>query len=93
VTQPIPPEKKARLMELIKQIGMEFISPRITLIVRSPEEGNTVGTLVLSSDNPTAALEALRQHAVEEAERFAREGRRSGEPGAEFPIRRNLDEI
>jgi hypothetical protein len=94
VTQQIPPEIAERLQTLLKPIAALFNAPRITIIVRSPEEGNAVGDLVLSNDNPSAVVATLRAHMVAEAQRFAAEGARSGvDPGAEFPHRRNLDEI
>ena len=93
MTKAIPPEIADRLKHLLKPIADLFNASKITIIVRSPEEGNTVGDLVLSNDNPSKVLQTLRAHMVAEAERFAAEGARSGEPGAEFPHRKNLDEI
>ena len=93
MTKPIPPEQYERLKALLKPIADMFVSRNITLIVRADEGANSGGSLVISSDNPTKALEALRHHMEEEAKRFAAEGERSGTDGAEFPVLRNLDEI
>src|ERR1700726_4458568 len=84
-TKQIPKEIAARINLPLKPIAELFAASRITIIVRSPEEGNTLGNLVLSNDNPTKIMEVLKEHMVAEAKRFAAEGKRSGTPGAEFP--------
>lgn len=93
MTKAIPLEIAERLKLLLKPIAEMFAASRITIIIRSPEEGNTVGDLVLSSDNPTQVLEVLKTHMRAEAERFAAEGKRSGTPGAEFPKTRDADTL
>ena len=93
MTKAIPPEIADRLKALLKPIAELFAASRITIIIRSPEEGNTVGDLVLSSDNPTKVLEVLKAHMRAEAERFAAEGKRSGTPGAEFPKTKDADTL
>lgn len=93
MTIPIPKEQSDRLKTLLKPIAEMFLSANITLIVRALEGGNSSGSLVISSDNPTKALEALRHHMEAEAKRFAAEGARSGEPGAEFPYQRDIHEL
>lgn len=93
MTKAIPPEIAERLKVLLKPIADLFAASRITIVVRSPEEGNTVGDLVLSSDNPTKVLEVFKAHMRAEAQRFAAEGQRSGTPGAEFPKHKDADTI
>ena len=93
MTKQIPEEVAERLKLLLKPIAEMFRASKITIILRAPEEGNSVGDLILSNDNPTKAVEALRYHLVSEARRFADEGAKSGTPEGEFPKYRNLDEI
>lgn len=93
MTKAIAPEIAERLKLLLKPIAELFAASRITIIVRSPEEGNTLGNLVLSNDNPTKIMEVLKEHMVAEAERFAAEGKRSGTLGAEFPKHKDADTI
>lgn len=94
MTRQIPEPIAERLKLLLAAIAKLFRASRITLIVRAPEEGNALGTLVMGNDSPTEAIQALREHMAAEAKRFAAEGARSGQsPDAEFPKYRNLDEI
>ena len=93
MTKTIPTEIADRLKLLLKPIAELFAASRITIIVRAPEEGNTLGDLVLTNDNPTRVIQTLRAHMVAEAERFAAEGKRSGTPGAEFPKTKDADTI
>jgi hypothetical protein len=93
MTKQIPTEIADRLKVLLKPIAELFAASRITIIVRSPEEGNTVGDLVMSNDNPTLVLKTLRAHMQAEAQRFADEGKRSGTPGAEFPKTKDADTL
>ena len=93
MTKAIPPEVAERLKVLLKPIAELFNSSRITIIVRAPEGANSIGSLVLGNDNPTDVLTVLRAHMAAEAQRFAAEGRQSGQPDAEFPKYKNLDEI
>ena len=93
MTKAIPPEIAERLKALLKPIAEMFKASRITIIVRSPESGNAVGDLVLTNDNPTKIMEVLKAHMVSEAERYAAEGARSGQPGAEWPKQRDINEL
>lgn len=91
---PIPPEIADALKPHLIAIKRLFKASRITLVVRTPEDSNAAGNLVLSDDNPTLVIQAIRAQMVAEAQRFADEGASSGvDPKAEFPYRRNLDEI
>ena len=67
----IPKEIEERLRPHLAAIARLFKAPRITLIVRAPEIGNVTGDLVLSNDNPTRAIAALRSRMVAEAEIYA----------------------
>lgn len=93
MTRQIPTEIADRLKLLLDAIARLFKASRITIIVRTPEDGNATGDLVFSNDNPTHAIAALRTHMEQEAKRFAAEGAESGKAGAEWPKQRNLDEI
>lgn len=89
----IPAEIAERMKLLLEAIAKMFKASRITIIVRSPEEANSVGDLIFSNDNPTKVMEALRNHMVAQAQSLADEGARSGTPGSEWPKLRNIDEI
>ena len=93
MTRELPTDQADRLKALLKPIAEMFMASRITIVVRTPEGANSAGSLVLGNDNPTEALKVLRAHMVSEAERFAAEGAASGQPGAEWPKHKNLDEI
>ena len=93
MSQPIPEETRLRLQELLKPIAQLFAASHITLVVRAPEGANSVGNLVLSSDNPTKVLAVLKEHAIAEAKRFAAEGARSGTEGAQFPHHSPADRL
>ena len=93
MTQQIPEPIAERLKLLLEAIARLFKASRITIIVRSPEEGNANGTLIMGNDNPTKAMEALRTHMQAQAQSFADEGARSGEHGAEWPRFKNIDEL
>lgn len=67
----IPPEVESALKPHLAAIARLFLSPRITLIVRGVDGGNAGGDMILSNDNPTLALAALRARAVAEAEILA----------------------
>ena len=93
MTKQIPLEVADRLKELLKPIAQLFNAAKITIVIRSPDQGNVVGDLVLTNDNPTKVLETLRTHMVEEAKRFAAEGARSGTEGAQFPHHSPADRL
>ena len=94
MTKPIPPEIDEPLKRYLTAIAKLFRAPRITLIIRSADNGNTQGDLVMSQDDRLdKVIEVLTIHRIAEARRFAAEGERSGQPGAEFPHRRNIDEL
>ena len=94
MTKPIPPEFQEQLERYLTAIAKLFRAPRITIVVRSSDSGNTQGDLVLSQDDRLdKVIEVLVMHRQAEARRFAAEGERSGQPGAEFPYRRNIDEL
>ena len=63
----IPTEIQERLQHHLTAIARLFKAPRITVIVRGPEVGNAKGDRVLSNDNLTHALAALRARMVAEA--------------------------
>lgn len=60
----IPADIQERLKPLLKQIAVLFKAPLITIVVRSGD--NAAGDLVLSNDNPSLAIEALRRQMVAE---------------------------
>lgn len=93
MTQQIPEAVAERLKLLLAAIAKLFKASRITLIVRSPEDANSVGDLVFSSDSPAKVMEVLRAHMLAEAQRFADEGAKSGTPGAEWPHQRDMNEL
>ena len=94
MTKPIPPEFQKPLEDYLAGIAKLFGASRITVVVRAADSGNTVGDLVLSNDDhPGKVIDVLREHMTAEARRFAAEGRRSGQPGAEFPHQRPLDHV
>ena len=67
----IPEDVQKAIRPHLAAIARMFRSPFITLVVRSPEVGNVKGDLVLSNDNPTLVLNALRARMVAEAEIYA----------------------
>lgn len=67
----IPSEIESALRPHLAAIAKIFRAPRITIVVRGPGDGNAGGDLVLSNDNPTLALHALRARAVAEGEILA----------------------
>jgi len=94
VTKPIPPEFQEPLQRYLTAIAKLFRAPRITVIIRSADNGNTQGDLVLGNDEHIdKVIEVLTIHRIAEARRFAAEGARSGLPGSEFPHLRNIDEL
>ena len=94
MTKPVPEDIAEKLKPLMAGIARLFQTSRISIIVRAPEGGNALGDLVFSNDNPTKVLETLRTHMVEEAKRFAAEGKRSGaDPTAEFPKHSPADRL
>ena len=64
----ISKEVEDALKPHLAAIARIFKAPRITVIVRAPEGANVVGDLVLSNDNPTLVIAALRARMVAEAE-------------------------
>ena len=94
MTRPIPPEFQERLEAHLAGIAKLFRAPRITLVIRSADSGNTEGDLVLSNDEHIQkVIDVIHSHMKAEARRFAAEGKRSGQPGAEFPHQRPLDQL
>ncbi len=93
MSQQIPEAIAERLKLLLTAIAKLFRASQITIIVRSPEGANSTGVLVMGNDSPAEAMQALRAHMVSEAERFAAEGARSGQPGAEWPRQRDVNEL
>ena len=71
----LPPELEEKLRPLLTAIARLFKAPLITIIVRSPDVSNVVGDLVLSNDNPTRVIVALRAQMVAEAKVFAGDAR------------------
>jgi regulator of protease activity HflC (stomatin/prohibitin superfamily) len=69
----IPKEIRETLERHLAGISRLFKSPLITIIVRAGD--NATGDLVLSADNPTLVIEALRKRMVAEAEKVARQDR------------------
>ena len=68
----IPEEIRKQLEASLAGIAKLFKAPLITLIVRAG--GNSSGDLVLTNDNPTLVLEALRNRMVAEAAKWAEDG-------------------
>jgi hypothetical protein len=67
----IPPSIQERLKAHLAAIAAIFKAPRITLIVRGPEEGNAKGDLILGNDDPIYVSRALRARIVAESKILA----------------------
>lgn len=58
---------EAYLQIHLHAIAKAFKAPRITLIVRGPEEGNVKGDIVLTNDNPVYVERVFRAQMIERA--------------------------
>lgn len=56
---------EAYLQIHLAAIAKAFKAPRITLIVRGPEDGNVKGDLVLTNDNPVFVERVFRAQMIE----------------------------
>ena len=63
----IPKDIEDRLRGHLTAIARLFKAPRITMIVRSPEEGNARGDLILGNDDPYLVACALKARVIDEA--------------------------
>ncbi len=67
----IPASVQERLQAHLVAIARIFKAPRITIIVRSPEEGNAKGDLILGNDDPLYVSRALRARMIAESKILA----------------------
>lgn len=67
----IPPEMEAYLQIHLAAIARAFKAPRITLIVRGPEDGNVKGDLVIGNDNPVFVGRVLNAQMISRAKILA----------------------
>lgn len=67
----IPDHVQRLLQEHLIQIARIFKAPRITLIVRGPDDGNAKGDLVLTNDNPLFVERALKAQVLARAKILA----------------------
>ena len=81
----IPPELLDKLMPLVRSIGALFVAPRITIIVRAPEDANVTGDFIWSNDQPQKVADVLKSHMMANAKQFA-----DGQPGSYYPVQHNL---
>ena len=63
----IPDSVQEKLKAHLGAIAGIFKAPRITLIVRGPEEGNARGDLILGNDDPVYVSKALRARIIAES--------------------------
>ncbi len=63
----IPASVQQRLQAHLTAIAAIFKAPRITIIVRGPEEGNAKGDLILGNDDPIYVSRALRARIIAES--------------------------
>lgn len=63
----IPASVQERIKAHLVEIAKIFKAPRITLIVRGPEEGNASGDLILGNDEPMYVSRALRARIIAES--------------------------
>ncbi len=63
----IPDHVQRVLQQHLIEIAQLFKAPRITIIVRGPDDGNAKGDLVLGNDLPLYVERALRARMIEES--------------------------
>ena len=81
----IPPKLMGQLMPLVRSIGALFVAPKITIIVRAPDDANVTGDFIWSNDDPRKIADVLKAHMHANAKQFA-----DGEPGSYYPVQHNL---